>query len=588
MPDRIAGNPPSASMPQERICRNCGRTFILRQNEQEAFAARGWDLPKICMECNRAAGEQRGRERQQQEDQRWQQKKEREQAIFHDRLKTWKVVSRENIIPDNDQVLYILGNGFDLMHGVRSSYYAFRDSLGKESRLRTSLENFWTPDDIWADFENALAHFDMKAMGGRHIVDSWLDIFDAYADEASAAQFFIAAEAAANPILTVRDELQERFRRWVESLTVGTEDRPLCNMFRNGKVLCFNYTEFVEVLYGVDKNQVCYIHGCRRNNKSQLSERLILGHMPGASDHSYEFQEEPFKPVRNQQKEYLLEAAQDQVFRLVAESDETMTKNCGDIIAKHEDFFRSLAGIQTIIVSGHSLSPVDWDYFAKVASVASGSKGVHWFFGCHGLRDLENLEALLGTLEIECSDVSVFQTDDIRVTPIENGNAASAAKRRSNEKTHVKSSSNGQWAAKSAGCSLKILDQKDGKVVYEVAVSSIISDVFITPGSECVFAVIRGMDPGILLFGFENNRWRFVGELERIQHQNLINPRLNRVFLTHETVTFVYNNRIRIYDLRSGRLISNRGMRGARNYVYEGEDITRFFKAERSYGRISG
>ena len=174
------------------------------------------------------------------------------------------------------------------------------------------------------------------------------------------------------------------------------------------------------------------------------------------------------------------------------------------------------------------------------------------------------------------------------MTPIENGNAASAAKRRSNEKTHVKSSSNGQWVAKSAGCSLKILDQKDGKVVYEVAVSSIISDVFITPGSECVFAVIRGMDPGILLFGFENNRWRFVGELERIQHQNLINPRLNHVFLTQETVTFVYNNRIRIYDLRSGRLISNRGMRGARNYVYEGEDITRFFKAERSYGRISG
>ena len=92
MPDRIAGNPPSASMPQERICRNCGRTFILRQNEQEAFAARGWDLPKICMECNRAAGEQRERERQQQEDQRWQQKKEREQVIFHERLKTWKVV----------------------------------------------------------------------------------------------------------------------------------------------------------------------------------------------------------------------------------------------------------------------------------------------------------------------------------------------------------------------------------------------------------------------------------------------------------------------------------------------------------------
>ena len=63
MPDRIAGNPPAVPMPQERICRSCGRTFILRQNEQEVFSARGWDLPKICMECNRAAGEQRERER---------------------------------------------------------------------------------------------------------------------------------------------------------------------------------------------------------------------------------------------------------------------------------------------------------------------------------------------------------------------------------------------------------------------------------------------------------------------------------------------------------------------------------------------
>lgn len=47
MPDRIAGNPPAAPMPQERICRNCGRTFILRQNEQEAFAARGLSLIHI-------------------------------------------------------------------------------------------------------------------------------------------------------------------------------------------------------------------------------------------------------------------------------------------------------------------------------------------------------------------------------------------------------------------------------------------------------------------------------------------------------------------------------------------------------------
>ena len=37
----------------------------------------------------------------------------------------------------------------------------------------------------------------MNAMGGRFMVDNWLDVFDAYDEDASAASFFMAAEAAA-------------------------------------------------------------------------------------------------------------------------------------------------------------------------------------------------------------------------------------------------------------------------------------------------------------------------------------------------------------------------------------------------------
>lgn len=68
----------------------------------------------------------------------------------------------EEIQPKDGHVLYIIGNGFDLMHGVKSSYYAFRDSLGKQNSLRKILESYLTPEDIWAYFENALAHFDIS------------------------------------------------------------------------------------------------------------------------------------------------------------------------------------------------------------------------------------------------------------------------------------------------------------------------------------------------------------------------------------------------------------------------------------------
>lgn len=71
---------------------------------------------------------------------------------------------------------------------VRSSYYAFRDTLGKNSVLLHALENFITFEDIWADFEEALAHFNINAMSNDVIVDNWLDILGAYDEDAGASE----------------------------------------------------------------------------------------------------------------------------------------------------------------------------------------------------------------------------------------------------------------------------------------------------------------------------------------------------------------------------------------------------------------
>ncbi len=34
---------------------------------------------------------------------------------------------------DSNTSLYIIGNGFDIMHGVPSDYYKFRDFIGKNN-----------------------------------------------------------------------------------------------------------------------------------------------------------------------------------------------------------------------------------------------------------------------------------------------------------------------------------------------------------------------------------------------------------------------------------------------------------------------
>ena len=38
--------------------------------------------------------------------------------------------------------LYVIGNGFDMLHGVRSSYYDFSKTLGKRSSVRFYLEKY--------------------------------------------------------------------------------------------------------------------------------------------------------------------------------------------------------------------------------------------------------------------------------------------------------------------------------------------------------------------------------------------------------------------------------------------------------------
>lgn len=566
------------SMPavREISCADCGRIFIFRGYERKLFERRGWVATRRCPACRKAAKDLQRKEMERQERQKWQQKKAEEKEIFDARLKHWKVIKKDEIRPKNDNVLYIIGNGFDLMHNVSSSYYGFRDSLGKENALRQALENFLTPEDIWADFEDALAHFNIEAMGSSFMVDNWLHMFEAYGNEAGAAEISMAVEGAANPIITVAEELPHRFRMWVEKLTIGTKDRPLRNMFRNGKVLCFNYTEFVETLYEVFEENVCYIHGCRRKKKHCPKETLILGHLPGASEEAYDFADDSFAGTKNPYQNALIDVVQEQVFHLISAYDEELTKDCREIITAHNAFFSKLQEIEEIIVIGHSFAPVDWDYFLEVAARLPDRKAVHWYFGCYGLRDLDNLEQLLTMLGLSQSDVSVFPTDDIVVTPLKDKENPALQKSGWVEKIRC-ASSDGRWSVKTVGNSLLISNEEKQETDYEVMLSSPVNDVFFAPSEEILFLVIRGIDAGVLFFRCQNNHWGFVNELESIQNQNLVNPRLKQVFLTAAEIVFVYNNRVRKYSLEDGRLVSNLAKKGAGTLSYDGDKISHLF-----------
>ena len=520
------------------ICKTCGRQFL-----REAKGS-------FCRICGQKWHEERAKNKEQEESLKWKEQKEYERELFETEVQVYEPIPMESIIP-SAHTLYLIGNGFDLMHRVPSSYYNFRDSLGKRNGLREALEIALTAEDIWADFENSLGTLNLKLMGSREIVDMWLDDFEFYNDEdGGAAEFYMAVEASAAPIANVVNSLQPSFHRWINRLEVGTDDRPLDKLIHaDGKVLNFNYTEFIETLYGV--KDVCYIHGNRKKK-----EKLILGHKPGTVDSFYEHGRKP-----KNYRQAVVDVARDNVLDLVRQYDEDLTKDSCKIIKRHQDFFIGLTYTDQIIVIGHSISPVDWDYFAEVKEKTVNA---HWYFGIYGLNDLRNMSKLTENLNIK--NYSVFRTDGIWTKPKEFDKGIAPLRKELQPRVFRDNET------------VVTVKEKYELIIddaFEVVLPNYAKKVVII--ASYVFVVLDDVIGNILLFSRQAGKWTFVAVLTSFQYQSLINRRLNHILLDEDTITFVYNNRIRKYDMNTGEMVANLQIRDARNKEYSGKDITSLF-----------
>lgn len=373
----------------KRNCIDCGQEFVIPPNQQIFYEDRGWELPKRCKAC---------RERKKQE----RQKKEAEEAArqFEKELSDSPYITRKttNIeVSSPATTLYVIGNGFDLAHGVPSSYSKFRDWLGRRSNLRETLETYIRNDALWWNFEEALSDLDldMPSMA----IPEMLDAFDAYDPDAQMADYYAAIDMAMLPVDTITNELPQKFRRWIETLRVDTSMKPLSSVVKPGaKYLNFNYTEFAETLYGA--KGVCYIHGSRKNRKS----KLILGHsykkfVPDVSVKMPKFKD-GFKRT-------MVNAAFDDAMVHAGWYDQATTKNSRQIIKEHKSFFDGLSNINTVIVIGHSLSEVDMEYFEKICSEIRNDAA--WIFSCHDSAGLKSINAFVKTMGIGADKVAIFR-----------------------------------------------------------------------------------------------------------------------------------------------------------------------------------
>jgi hypothetical protein len=214
-------------------CIECGADFFT-EGERDFYNRKGLNMPKRCKTCrakNKAKYEQDQYEKEKQEKQ-----KELEEILS---TLPFKHIEKTEIpFTDANTSLFVIGNGFDIMHGVPSSYYNFRDSIGRSNILRFTLETYIRKDDVWGDFEDSLAYLDREMMLGT--LDDWLDDFevpDEDDDDFSAADYFAAQDITTSQVYILTQDLPKRFRKWISTLKPHGPTKPLDDIINRNPVI---------------------------------------------------------------------------------------------------------------------------------------------------------------------------------------------------------------------------------------------------------------------------------------------------------------------------------------------------------------
>lgn len=291
-------------------------------------------------------------------------------------------------LPYPDKTLYVIGNGFDLMHGVPSTYYHFRNFLGKDSQLRSVLESYLTREDLWADFEESLAHIDSGAM--LNVVDDWMRIYDTNEPDKASGDFHDAVESAVKPVKIIMDGLPAAFRRWVESLRPDGCSRPLEKVLKKEAMyLNFNYTEFLETIYGIPREHILYIHGCRKRK----DQELVLGHAP--------CRQKITSVHKKAQDPRLVEQARETAAHYIAHYEDATAKKTDALIEANHEFFLKQAFVRDVVMIGHSMAMVDEPYFQEIRRISGSTTAVNWYVGWHNEEDWKRAGVFIKNLGLE-------------------------------------------------------------------------------------------------------------------------------------------------------------------------------------------
>ena len=293
--------------------------------------------------------------------------------------------------------LYVIGNGFDIHHGIPSSYSNFRTWVSRENP-----NAFWhfvevfgaAEDDWWNSFESSLG--DVSELW--HYVDDASIICDVCDRKKHPNDLNLAADEVEKDVCGVAKKFKKEFQRWAVSLPAG-DSKKCIPLDENSVFLTFNYTLTLENLYGICYESILHIHGSVDD-----SESIIFGHGCSRKDiraclYSHTCYEKGYEQIESDEPvdDLLFEYAQDMAAYQVYYE---FGKNVRKMIEKEHVFFESLKDVEKLRIYGFSFAEIDLPYLQEIfnyVNPATLQVEVSWFTN----RDKYRARRLLKTVPLQ-------------------------------------------------------------------------------------------------------------------------------------------------------------------------------------------
>lgn len=317
--------------------------------------------------------------------------------------------------------LYLIGNGFDIHHGLPSKYSDFWGWLSSERpELESMMSEYYDcSGEWWKTFEESLGH---PKLSEYIALTALCNQPNLASDNFHDSEWYNGQYQAEREVGSFVDELQDAFTDWVRS------ELSYCSLGNKLKIkksrsyfINFNYTDTLEKVYSISKNNIWHPHGSLDDGEvvfghGRLYHDILSEYTPdfdipeiteGMTDGEYNELLNFVNPDQNDDiiSQMVREAAVSEISKL--------EKPVARIIDVNLRKFKNLHGVRRIHIYGLSLSDVDLKYFDTVRQYSS-SFYTKWEFSYYSPDDEARVDDVISKLRI-CH----LLTSKIKLTDIE-------------------------------------------------------------------------------------------------------------------------------------------------------------------------